>query len=705
MKKRICSAWLALCLTLGLLPLSALAAEESYGPDEEGYGYTISETSFDLGLIEYDGDELTRENAFSVTVTNTGERPIVICKTRFTSEDNKVVFYAEDGTVEPGKSLTLHYTVEIAPGTHIPNGGVAKGPLGMERDYTTAFMATLEVAYIVLNTALTKPEPAPAPTPTQPSGNLGGNTFVPVPSGSSGGQSTPVDISVSKAESQLKLDFGSRNIDLGTIYATPDKSDRTVTITNNSSVEVAVGFAGGTGVLSSNKSKSVYLIEPGESRDYAFDINISTKKKGSDTLDLLVIVEPKTVSQWETSFYQSSYTAGDRYTIEGVYTVSYDIRDVSDAGYDYKLSEERVDFGVVYADEDQSSKTVTLTNTSGYSYYVRIGAPDVLKCDTSLSYLKPGESTVITITPKLSPSKDYIGQSLTREIGIDLTHSAYPTKDSAHVSLEVTIEPEKAAYTISCDNPDNSRGYLATEDGQVIGYVKVPNGEDFTVVMYAPYGVACALVDITDDENPVILTTGEKYTFQNVKRDYELVSYFYHTSNVPADWAKEATAWMQHKGFVYTGTADGFSAPITRERFCELAYNIYKAAGNESIPSGQYETVTFTDTTNSSARALAYLGVINGVGDGAFNPKGQLTRQEAATILSRLAKVLKVELPSTQPTFADKDAVASWAADAVGEMQASGIMGGVGDNQFAPTMTYSMEQSIVTLKRLFDMVK
>lgn len=36
-------------------------------------------------------------------------------------------------------------------------------------------------------------------------------------------------------------------------------------------------------------------------------------------------------------------------------------------------------------------------------------------------------------------------------------------------------------------------------------------------------------------------------------------------------------------------------------------------------------------------------------------------------------------------------------------MQQSGIMGGVGNDQFDPQGTYSWEQSIATLKRLYDM--
>jgi len=38
-------------------------------------------------------------------------------------------------------------------------------------------------------------------------------------------------------------------------------------------------------------------------------------------------------------------------------------------------------------------------------------------------------------------------------------------------------------------------------------------------------------------------------------------------------------------------------------------------------------------------------------------------------------------------------------------MQATGIMGGVGNNTFAPKSDYTREQSIMTMMRLFDIVK
>ena len=100
---------------------------------------------------------------------------------------------------------------------------------------------------------------------------------------------------------------------------------------------------------------------------------------------------------------------------------------------------------------------------------------------------------------------------------------------------------------------------------------------------------------------------------------------------------------------------------------------------------------------------MAYLGVVTGVGAETFDPDGQLTREQAAAILSRLAGVLGIDLDKAAPTFDDNGSIASWASEAVGQMQSAGIMGGVGNNQFGPQGPYSWEQSIATLMRIYDM--
>jgi S-layer homology domain. len=102
---------------------------------------------------------------------------------------------------------------------------------------------------------------------------------------------------------------------------------------------------------------------------------------------------------------------------------------------------------------------------------------------------------------------------------------------------------------------------------------------------------------------------------------------------------------------------------------------------------------------------MATLGAVIGVGEGNFAPDQKLTREQTATMLARLTSAMGKPLTAQAASFADSAAISSWAAEAVGQMQATGIMSGVGDNKFAPADDYTCEQSILTMMRLFDLVE
>jgi len=72
------------------------------------------------------------------------------------------------------------------------------------------------------------------------------------------------------------------------------------------------------------------------------------------------------------------------------------------------------------------------------------------------------------------------------------------------------------------------------------------------------------------------------------------------------------------------------------------------------------------------------------------------------TLPATRAEIDGQPLPQHASTFADNAQISSWAVDVVGQTQASEIMGGIGNNMFAPQGDYTREQSIVTILRLFE---
>jgi len=167
-----------------------------------------------------------------------------------------------------------------------------------------------------------------------------------------------------------------------------------------------------------------------------------------------------------------------------------------------------------------------------------------------------------------------------------------------------------------------------------------------------------------------------------------------------SNWAHDGINQAFRLGLIPQSLQNNYRNNTTRAEFSALAVALYETVTGREI-TGRMQ---FNDTNDINVQKMGYLGVVSGVGSGNFAPNNTLTREQAAVMLARLADVIGQPLPASAPTFADNSQISSWAFDAVGQIQAVGIMGGVGNNQFAPQSDYTREQSIITILRLFEIL-
>ncbi|MCL2566292.1 MAG: S-layer homology domain-containing protein [Defluviitaleaceae bacterium] len=191
----------------------------------------------------------------------------------------------------------------------------------------------------------------------------------------------------------------------------------------------------------------------------------------------------------------------------------------------------------------------------------------------------------------------------------------------------------------------------------------------------------------------------------------------FETFESPSGWAADIINEAIIVSIAPPQLIGSYTSPITRAEFTALAAALYEMVTAREIP---YH-MTFNDTTDINVQKMGSLGVVTGVGDGNFNPEGKLTREQAAVILARLARLLTDELPQSdlaakfeqiasidaQPKilYADMETISDWAYDAVRDITLLGIMSGIGENIFSPNSEYTREQSIVTIMRIYDLVK
>ena len=116
-----------------------------------------------------------------------------------------------------------------------------------------------------------------------------------------------------------------------------------------------------------------------------------------------------------------------------------------------------------------------------------------------------------------------------------------------------------------------------------------------------------------------------------------------------------------------------------------------------------YESTTFTDDGYYEVQFLAAAGIVNGMGDGTFAPEENITREQAAAILYRMAEFLNKDTTPVSESidYDDEYEISDWAKENVTMISQMGIMNGVGENKFEPDGTYTVEQAILTMSRLY----
>ena len=130
---------------------------------------------------------------------------------------------------------------------------------------------------------------------------------------------------------------------------------------------------------------------------------------------------------------------------------------------------------------------------------------------------------------------------------------------------------------------------------------------------------------------------------------------------------------------VINGMGNGTFGPdqtMTRAQFCTI---VVKALGIKPLESRVFSDVPSGQWYSGYVGAANANGIVNGVGNGKFNPDGTITRQEAATMVVRAAKVLGLNTTATNADgilgrFSDSAKVASYAKEPLAYCYASGIL-------------------------------
>ena len=154
-----------------------------------------------------------------------------------------------------------------------------------------------------------------------------------------------------------------------------------------------------------------------------------------------------------------------------------------------------------------------------------------------------------------------------------------------------------------------------------------------------------------------------------------------------------------------SGMTDSTFGPDANVNRAMLATLLYRLEGEPSASGASFSDVKSTAYYADAVSWAAEKGIVTGYGNGSFQPKQDITRQELVTALYRYAKqagynpVSKASLD----TFTDWNEVAPWAYEAMAWAYQVGIFNGRSGNLLAPTATATRAEVATMIVRFMDL--
>ena len=189
------------------------------------------------------------------------------------------------------------------------------------------------------------------------------------------------------------------------------------------------------------------------------------------------------------------------------------------------------------------------------------------------------------------------------------------------------------------------------------------------------------------EETPVVPSTTSKYN--DVKS---------------TDWYYDAVMTLTEKGVVSGDGSGEFKPNdnVTREQFVKMileAIDVEVKAGNndfEDVVAGAwYSDYIATAVSN---------GIVNGIGDGKFGVGTNISRQDMAVLIERVLKFKEIEIEKEETTpFADEANVASYAKEAVANMKAIGLIKGY-ENKYNPKDNLTRAEAATVITTLLELL-
>jgi hypothetical protein len=183
-------------------------------------------------------------------------------------------------------------------------------------------------------------------------------------------------------------------------------------------------------------------------------------------------------------------------------------------------------------------------------------------------------------------------------------------------------------------------------------------------------------------------------------------------ADTASSYAKDSITYLAARGIITGVSAEqfGLKSKLSRGDAALLLARLAGAPLNSPASGG------FTDVKPADyfAPAVAWAntnGIVKGTGDGKFEPKAAVTREQLAVMIIRLADALNWNLPVTggSAAFADQQSISPYALEAANTAVQAGLLSGQaaggGSVNFAPQAAATREETAHLLAKLLKAVQ
>ncbi len=167
-------------------------------------------------------------------------------------------------------------------------------------------------------------------------------------------------------------------------------------------------------------------------------------------------------------------------------------------------------------------------------------------------------------------------------------------------------------------------------------------------------------------------------------------------SDMNGHWASEAVEYLAAKN-VIAGRSEGRFVPddsVTREEFVKMVVMAFNCL--DEAAECDFNDVDKTVWSYRYIASAIKAGYINGEDEYTFNPEGVITREQMAAIVYR-AIDNKIASEDSGMSFTDSENISDYAQEAVKMLASMGIINGMGNGSFMPKANVTRAQAAKVL--------